>query len=70
MSIRCRCNAVVTKYDYAMVELYCQEWDHPRYKHGKTLFAGRIKKFGEMSMVVHSSKANRKYTFMRTDKTG
>ena len=68
--IRCRCNAFYVKYYYGMIELYCQEWEHPRYKHGKTLFAGKIEKYSEMSMVVYDQKASRKYTFMRTDKIG
>lgn len=68
--IRCRCNAFPVKYYYGMIELYSQEWEHPRYKHGKTLFAGRIEKYSEMSMVVHDLKTNREYTFMRTDKIG
>ena len=68
--IRCRCNAFPVKYYYGMIELYCWEWEHPHYKHGKTLFSGKIKKFEEMSMVVYDRKSNRDYTFMRTDKVG
>ena len=68
--IRCRCNAFPVKYYHGMIELYSQEWEHPCYKHGKTLFAGRIEKYDGMYMVVHDLKANQKYTFMRTDKIG
>lgn len=68
--IRCRCNAFPVKYYYGMIELYSQEWEHPRYKHGKTLFTGRIEKYSEMSMVVLNLKTKQEYTFMRTDKIG
>ena len=68
--IQCRCDACATKHNIGMLDMYCREWEHPRYKHGKTLFRADILSYSEMTMDIYDRKTRRKYTFVRTDKIG
>ncbi len=68
--IQCRCEIEATKHNVGMIDVFCREWEHPRYKYGKTLFRADVLQYNERSLVVYDRKAHREYTFVRTDKIG
>ena len=68
--ICCRCEMHYAKHTRGILEVYCQEWEHPEYKHGKMLFTAQVQEYSEMSMVVSHRKTKKEYTFVRTDKVG
>ena len=68
--IQCRCEMYYVKHTQGILEVYSNEWEHPGYKHGKTVFAAEVQTYSEMSMVVQHRKTKKEYTFVRTDKVG
>lgn len=62
--IRCYCDRFQDKRYHGIIEVYCQEFDHPVYRHGKTLFKANIISLNENTMIV---KECQEYTFVRTD---
>ena len=62
----CKCYLSVSKI--TVLEVFCREYEHPQYRHGKTIFVGDVKHYDGMSMRVYGRRSRREYMFVRTDK--
>ena len=52
------------------LDVYCREFEHPKYRNGMTILAAEVKHYGDMSMRVYDRKSLQEYAFVRTDKIG
>lgn len=52
------------------LDVYCREFEHPKYRNGKTILAAEVRHYENMSMRVYDRKTWQEYTFARTDKIG
>ena len=50
------------------LDVYCREFEHPKYRYGETIFVGDVRNYENMSMRVFGRRSRREYTFVRTDK--
>ena len=65
--IWCSCY-IASSREGDILEVYCREYEHPRYRHGKTILKVEIRQYRDTSMVVYGWKSRREYTFVRIDK--
>jgi len=52
------------------LDVYCREFEHPKYRNGKTILGAEVRHYEDMSMRVYDRKTWQEYTFVRTDKVG
>ena len=49
------------------IQVYCDEWEHPKYHHDELLFRAEIKKLTDATMIVSDLLTEQEYIFVRTD---
>ena len=63
-----RCKSYLSLNRTCVLQVFCREYEHPKYRYGETIFVGDVRNYENMSMRVFRRRSRREYTFVRTDK--